>query len=98
MVSTTYRDPRQFVEARDKNGKIIPQKEKGWYGILQRNFIDGATFLKMDKKLWQYALGSYDDEKTKGLIRQLQLSGLLLLLVNFITCFFIVAGVIRHWS
>lgn len=53
----------------------------------------------MDKfKLWQYALGSYDDEKTKEFDKTITIIRTIIVGVNFITCFFIVAGVIRHWS
>ena len=31
MVSITTKDPRQYVEAKDENGNVIVQKEKGWY-------------------------------------------------------------------
>ena len=80
--------------------KSFPKKKRGGTGtILQRNFIDGATFLKMDRfKLWQYALGSYDDEKTKEFDKKITIIRTVIVGVNFITCFFIVAGVIRHWS
>ena len=80
--------------------KSFPKKKRVGTGTtLLRNFIDGATFLKMDKfKLWQYALGSYDDEKTKEFDKTITIIRTIIVGVNFITCFFIVAGVIRHWS
>ena len=85
---------------RTKTAKLSFKKKRVGTGTtLLRKFIDGATFLKMDKfKLWQYALGSYDDEKTKEFDKTITIIRTIIVGVNFITCFFIVAGVIRHWS
>ena len=48
-------------------------------------------------KIWQYALGSYSDDKTAEYDNIITVIRSVIVLVNFITCFFIIAGVIRHF-
>ena len=49
-------------------------------------------------KIWRYSLGSYDDSKTVEYDNIITIIRTVIVGVNFITCFFIMAGVIRHWS
>ncbi len=48
-------------------------------------------------KIWKYALGSFSDDKTKDYDNIVAIVRTIIVGVNFITCFFIMAGVLRHW-
>ena len=49
-------------------------------------------------KIWKYALGSYSDDKTAEYDHIITFIRTIIVGVNFITCFFIISGVIRHWT
>lgn len=48
-------------------------------------------------KIWKYALGSFSDDKTEDYDNIVAIVRTIIVGVNFITCFFIMAGVLRHW-
>lgn len=48
-------------------------------------------------RVWQYALGGYSDDKTEPYDNIITVIRTVIVGTNFITCFFILAGVIRHW-
>ena len=48
--------------------------------------------------IWKYALGSFNDEDTKPVEDQITMIRTVIVLVNFITCFFIIANIINNWS
>lgn len=48
-------------------------------------------------KIWKYALGSFSDDKTEDYDNIVAVVRTIIVGVNFITCFFIMAGVLRHW-
>ena len=47
--------------------------------------------------IWKFAIGSFDDKKTESYDNQVAVVRTLVVLVNFITCFFIMAGVVHNW-
>ena len=49
-------------------------------------------------RVWQYALGGYSDDKTEPYDNAITVIRTVIVGTNFITCFFILAGVIRHWG
>ena len=49
-------------------------------------------------RVWQYALGSYSDDKTAEFDNVITVIRTVIVGINFITCFFIMAGVIKHWG
>jgi len=48
-------------------------------------------------KIWQYSLGGYSDDKTEPYDIYITLVRTGIVGVNFMTCFFIMANVIRNW-
>ena len=48
-------------------------------------------------KIWKYALGSFSDDKTEDYDNIVAVVRTIIVGVNFITCFFIMAGGLRHW-
>ena len=49
-------------------------------------------------KIWKYSLGSNSDDKTAEYDDIITVIRTIIVGVNFITCFFIISGVIRHWT
>jgi len=47
--------------------------------------------------VWKFAVGSFSDEKTKDYDDIVAVVRTMIVLVNFVTCFFIMANAIRHW-
>ena len=47
--------------------------------------------------IWKFAIGSFDDKTTESYDNQVAVVRTLVVLVNFITCFFIMANTVRHW-
>jgi hypothetical protein len=47
--------------------------------------------------IWTYALGGYSDDKTEPYDSYITLLRTVIVGVNFITCFFIMSGVVHHW-
>ena len=54
--------------------------------------------LKRIARTWKYALGSFNDRKTKKYDNAVASIRTLILLTYLITNGFIIAGVIRHWN
>lgn len=48
-------------------------------------------------RVWQYALGGYSDDKTAPHDNTITIIRTVIVGTNFVTCFFIIAGIIRHW-
>ena len=48
--------------------------------------------------MWKYALGAFDDRKTKKYDNSVAAIRTLILLAYLITNGFIIAGVIKHWN
>ena len=48
-------------------------------------------------KIWQYSLGGYDDETTKPYDHYITIVRTIIVGVNFLTCFFIMANVVHNW-
>lgn len=53
--------------------------------------------MKKIKLIWKYALGGFSDEKTAPYDDYVMLLRTVIVGVNFLTCFFIMANTIRHW-
>lgn len=49
-------------------------------------------------RTWKYALGAFDDHKTKKYDNSIAVIRTFILLAYLITNGFIIAGVIRHWN
>ena len=49
-------------------------------------------------RTWKYALGSFDDEKTRRYDNNIVIVRSLIFLSYLITNCFIIGGVIRHWN
>ena len=47
--------------------------------------------------IWKYAIGSFSDEKTADYDNHVAIIRTLVVFVNFVTCFFIMANVIHNW-
>ena len=47
--------------------------------------------------IWKYAIGSFSDEKTADYDNHVAIIITLVVFVNFVTCFFIMANVIHNW-
>ena len=47
--------------------------------------------------IWKYAIGSFSDEKTADYDDIVAVIRTFVVLINFITCFFIMANVIHNW-
>ena len=47
--------------------------------------------------IWKYSIGSFSDEKTENYDNAVCIIRTIIVLVNFVTCFFIMANAIRHW-
>ena len=47
--------------------------------------------------IWKFAIGSFSDDKTEGYDNHVMIFRSILVLVNFVTCFFIIANTLRHW-
>jgi hypothetical protein len=48
-------------------------------------------------KIWQYSLGGYSDDKTEPYDKYITIVRTVVVGVNFITCFFIMANAVHHW-
>jgi hypothetical protein len=48
-------------------------------------------------RIWQYSLGGYSDEKTEPYDTHITIVRTIIVGVNFMTCFFIMANTVRHW-
>ena len=48
-------------------------------------------------KTWKYTIGSFSDEKTAEYDNIVAILRTLLLLVNLITCFFIMSNIVHNW-
>lgn len=47
--------------------------------------------------IWKYALGGFSDDKTEPYDDYVALLRTIIVGINFITCFFIMANVIHNW-
>ncbi len=47
-------------------------------------------------KIWKYALGSFSDEETKPVEDQITIIRTLILILNVVTCFFIIASNVKN--
>ena len=47
--------------------------------------------------IWKYSVGSLSDEKTAEYDDIVAVVRTMIVLVNFITCFFIMANVVKNW-
>ena len=47
--------------------------------------------------VWKYTIGSFSDEKTAEHDDVVAILRTLIVLVNFMTCFFIMANVVHNW-
>ena len=47
-------------------------------------------------KIWKYALGSFNDEDTKPVEDQITIIRTLILILNVVTCFFIIASNVKN--
>ncbi len=47
--------------------------------------------------IWKYSVGSFSDEKTAEYDDIVAVVRTMIVLVNFITCFFIMANVVKNW-
>ena len=47
--------------------------------------------------IWKYTIGSFSDEKTEDYDDYVAIVRTLIVLVNFVTCFFIMANTIHNW-
>ena len=47
--------------------------------------------------IWKYTIGSFSDEKTAEHDNAVAVLRTLIVLVNFMTCFFIMANVVHNW-
>ena len=47
--------------------------------------------------IWKYTIGSFSDEKTAEHDNIVAVLRTLIVLVNFMTCFFIMANVVHNW-
>ena len=47
--------------------------------------------------IWKYTIGSFSDEKTAEHDNIVAILRTLIVLVNFMTCFFIMANVVHNW-
>ena len=48
--------------------------------------------------IWKYTIGSFSDEKTAEYDDIVAVLRTGIVLVNFVTCFFIMANIVRNWS
>ena len=57
------------------------------------------TGMKMGKiwTIWKYALGGFSDDKTEPYDDYVALLRTVIVGINFVTCFFIMANVIHNW-
>lgn len=53
--------------------------------------------LKKVWTVWKYAIGSFSDDKTEDYDNYVAAVRTLVVVVNFVTCFFIIANVIHNW-
>jgi len=47
--------------------------------------------------IWKYTIGSFSDEKTADYDDYVAIVRTFIVLVNFVTCFFIMANTIHNW-
>ena len=47
--------------------------------------------------IWKYTIGSFSDEKTADYDDYVAAIRTIIVLVNFVTCFFIMANAIHNW-
>lgn len=48
-------------------------------------------------KIWKYAIGSFNDETTREYDNHVAIIRTIVVAVNFLTCFFIMANVVHNW-
>lgn len=48
-------------------------------------------------KVWKYSLGSFSDEETKNYDNHIAVVRTCIVLVNFVTCFFIMTNIVKNW-
>ena len=53
--------------------------------------------LKKPWTIWKYAIGSFSDDKTENYDNSVAVIRTCIVLVNFITCFFIIANIVQNW-
>ena len=58
-----------------------------------------VAWLVRDKiwTIWKYTIGSFSDEKTADYDDIVAILRTLIVLVNFITCFFIMENIVHNW-
>ena len=47
--------------------------------------------------IWKYTIGSFSDDNTVELDDAIAILRTIIVIVNFITCFFIIANIINKW-
>ncbi len=47
--------------------------------------------------IWKYAIGGFSDDKTEPYDNYVAIFRTIIVGVNFLTCVFIIANIIRHW-
>jgi len=47
--------------------------------------------------IWKYTIGSFSDDKTEDYDNVVAVLRTLIVLVNFITCFFIMSNIVHNW-
>jgi hypothetical protein len=47
--------------------------------------------------IWKYTIGSFSDEKTAEYDNVVAVLRTLIVLVNFVTCFFIMSNIVHNW-
>lgn len=47
--------------------------------------------------IWKYTIGSFGDDKTEDYDNIVAVLRTLIVLVNFVTCFFIMSNIVHNW-
>ena len=47
--------------------------------------------------VWKYTIGSFSDDKTMEHDNTIAILRTIIVIVNFVTCFFIIANIINKW-
>ena len=47
--------------------------------------------------IWKYTIGSFSDDKTMEHDNAIAILRTIIVIVNFVTCFFIIANIINKW-
>jgi hypothetical protein len=66
-------------------------------GSVSSNLTLSAKHMKKFWIIWKYTIGSFSDEKTAEYDDQVAILRSIIVLINSITCFAIVANIIHNW-